>query len=253
MGFSGVSLYTFSDPTSPPLRERKNMVNCRKFLRAFSASKTFKRLNMESTELWKSLLEYRGLEVSNKGRIRRAPSRKGKVRIFSKFPKDRDGYCRVSCQRLDGTWTSKPVHRLVAEAFVDNPEHKPAVNHIDGVRDNNVAENLEWVTPRENVWHSIKHGKRHACREVPRVGLLTDFQISQIDKLRTIYSLSQIAKLFNIEYLSIKNIARKKKKYERLDNRQPSDSNIEGSTTNSQECRAKQSETPCTGNSEDIV
>lgn len=55
--------------------------------------------------------------------------------------------------------------------------------------------------------------------EIPKRTILTDFQISQIDKLRAIYTVNQIAKLFNIEYQSLKNIIHKRKQIdERLDN-----------------------------------
>lgn len=188
---------------------------------------------MEVKELWKPLLEYKGIEVSSVGRIRKAANKRRKERILTEFPKDKDGYCRCSVQRLDGTWTSQPVHRLVAKAFIDNPDNKESVNHIDGNRTNNRVENLEWVTAKENVIHSFKFGNRKKCKEVPKRTLLTDFQISQIDKLRGIYTVNQIAKLFNIEYQSLKNIIHKKKQCERLDNQQPSiyNSIYEGSET----------------------
>ena len=177
---------------------------------------------MEVIELWKPLLEYKGIEVSSIGRIKKAANKRGKERILTEFPKDRDGYCRCSVQKLDGTWTSQPVHRLVAKAFIPNPYKKEAVNHIDGNRTNNTVENLEWVTARENVLHSFKFGNRKICKNVSKNTLLTDFQISQIDKLRELYTVNQIAKLFNIEYQSLKNIIHKKKQCERLDNQQPS-------------------------------
>lgn len=188
---------------------------------------------MEVKELWKPLLEYKGIEVSSIGRIRKTANKSRKERILTEFPKDRDGYYRCSVQRLDGTWTSQPVHRLVAKAFIPRTKNRDIVNHIDGNRTNNRIENLEWVTPKENVIHSFKFGSRKICKQVPKKTILTDFQVNQIGKLRELYTVNQIAKLFNIEYQSLKNIIHKKKQCERLDDQQPSiyTSIYEGSET----------------------
>lgn len=188
---------------------------------------------MEVKKLWKPLLEYKGVEVSSIGRIRKAANKSRKERILTEFPKDRDGYYRCSVQKFDGTWTSQSVHRLVAKAFIPRTENKDVVNHIDGNRTNNRIENLEWVTPKENVIHSFKFGSRKTCKQVPKRTILTDFQVSQIGKLRELYTVNQIAKLFNIEYQSLKNVIHKKKQCERLDDQQPSiyTSIYEGSET----------------------
>ena len=72
-----------------------------------------------------------------------------------------DGYMVVTTGKT-GNRRLASVHRMVAEAFVPNPNNLPEVNHIDCDRTNNCAENLEWCTHTENIYYSIKMGN-HIC------------------------------------------------------------------------------------------
>ena len=71
-----------------------------------------------------------------------------------------DGYLRALVKRDDGGFTTIGIHRLVAMAYIPNPEGKPEVNHIDGNKLNNCADNLEWVWGWENVHHALDTGLR---------------------------------------------------------------------------------------------
>lgn len=98
------------------------------------------------TEEWKPVVGYEGLyEVSSLGRVR---SRQGLLRqsLANRYPS-------VHLSR-DGKQATHRVHRLVASAFIPNPDGRETVNHIDGDRTNNAALNLEWVTTSENVRHA---------------------------------------------------------------------------------------------------
>ena len=87
-------------------------------------------------EKWLSVVGYEGLyEVSNLGRIRR-------IRIVEPTRK-KHGYMQVSLKSSTGARKSLRVHRIVAEAFIPNPEGKPQVNHKDENPENNRADNLE--------------------------------------------------------------------------------------------------------------
>lgn len=104
-------------------------------------------------EIWKDIDNYPMHQVSNKGRIRN-------IYYNNKISKTfitRWKYESVNLM-YNGKTKSFKVHRLVALAFILNPENKPYVNHIDGNKMNNNLENLEWVTPQENVDHAIKIG-----------------------------------------------------------------------------------------------
>lgn len=74
---------------------------------------------------------------------------------FLKLHKNDNGYFRV---KLDGKLCY--IHRVVAEAYLPNPENKATVNHMDGDKYNNMLCNLEWATPSENMKHACDTGLR---------------------------------------------------------------------------------------------
>jgi hypothetical protein len=72
-------------------------------------------------------------------------------------PSIRNGYFGVNLY-INKKRISKSIHRIVAETFIPNPDNKPQVNHINGIKTDNRIQNLEWVTPSENITHSFRNG-----------------------------------------------------------------------------------------------
>lgn len=116
------------------------------------------------TEVWKDICGYEGTyQVSNFGRVKRL-FRNGKENILS-GKKDKDGYIEVI---LSSNQKKKyyRLHRLVADAFVPNVESKPQINHKDRNKQNNSANNLEWVTGSENILHTFATGRKVRRRPI---------------------------------------------------------------------------------------
>lgn len=125
-------------------------------------------------EIWKDINGYEGYyQISNKGNVRSIDRFDGvhdRTGTVIKPNLKTNGYLQVGLRKHNKRkWIG--VHRLVAIHFIDNPENKPQVNHIDGNKQNNTVENLEWVTQEENQQHAtrtglrknVRRGKNHPC------------------------------------------------------------------------------------------
>ncbi|MGG3890227.1 NUMOD1 domain-containing DNA-binding protein [Metabacillus fastidiosus] len=112
---------------------------------------------INNNQQWKEINFGNNYFISNTGKV--GSTKRGSFKL-KKQSKSKNGYMSV----LLKTPNEKPkwflVHRLVAEYFLDNPEDKPQVNHIDGNKENNDFENLEWCTAKENIKHAYDNELR---------------------------------------------------------------------------------------------
>lgn len=164
-------------------------------------------------EEWRDVPGFDGLySVSNTGLARRnsiqRTSSKGvkfviKPRVL-KFDSINGGYLRVTFS-LNNSTQRFIIHRLVASVFLDNPEGKPFVNHIDGDKTNNRVENLEWCTSSENEKHSYNIlGKINHNRKLSSVAI-DDIRKNLVKGLNTVYFMEKYSVCRNTVLNCFKN------------------------------------------------
>lgn len=168
--------------------------------------------------MWRTLDKYPNLEISDTGKVFNKD--KGELMV----PKENScGYLRVSFKGKVRVF----VHRLVALAFIPNPNNYPCVNHKDGNKKNNVSTNLEWVTYSQNTTHAYKLGleKKVFGEEHPgynkfgeksKVSRLSDKQRMMIPELvKQGISMAQIARDWGVSSGCVKKTYKKIRENER--------------------------------------
>jgi hypothetical protein len=175
-------------------------------------------------EEWRPIPGYEGVyEASSHGRIRRLD---GVVLVYGLHPRPHKGRILRAAQSratlylsvalsLAGKVESIPVHRLVAVAFLGAPQPgKNNVNHIDGTRTNNRAENLEWTSASENGKHAYRIGLQHVSGAALLYGegsprsKLTDADVRNIREFAATMSKAELARMFRVKQPTIDNVLR---------------------------------------------
>ena len=152
-------------------------------------------------EIWKEIplkiIKVNNYFISDYGRIRN-----NRGEILNLCPQI-NGYVIVQINK-----NILGVHRLVALAFLPNPNNKEFVNHIDGNKTNNKLENLEWATCLENNLHKIQNGLSNTTKKVIQYDI-------NMNKLNEFYSIVDASKQLNLHVATISNCCYEKTKFTR--------------------------------------
>lgn len=181
-------------------------------------------------EIWKDIIiqvdgnifDFTGIyQISNLGRVKSLPRKitysdgrvyyyEGKIKVLIKHKRDGYIYVRLNC---NGNHLRKyfhcKVHRLVAEAFIPNPENKPCVDHIDTNKENNEVTNLRWSTLSENMrnqttchhrsevmkeaaWKALKTRKENKTKTAERTVLQYDLDLNLIREYKSVMEAHRI-------------------------------------------------------------
>lgn len=187
---------------------------------------------------WKPVNGYENLyDVSSDGRIRRIASWDNKNNGYReatgelKLEKSKNGYIRVKLSK-DGKRQRYLVHRIVAQAFIENPNNYPQINHKDCNKANNSVDNLEWVTRSQNIQHAFKNGlyalteKQREARRNNGLKFVKNLNGAQFSKKSVLVkypnkivkydSCTECANDLNINFQYLTRLCREKRYYKKL-------------------------------------
>ena len=144
---------------------------------------------------WKPVKDYEGYEISSCGDVRNV-----KTGRILKHGRNR-GYASVNLYTGERKYKTKKVHRLIAEAFIDNAEGLPVINHKNGDKLDNRIENLEWCTQAHNIQHMIDEGIHPGKGATHWAAKLNEEIVLQMRKLRAAgRSVNEIARQFGVRH-----------------------------------------------------
>lgn len=168
-------------------------------------------MELLASETWRDVPGYEGrYQISSIGNVRSVPRMQYHKNGARRFQPQKNlsicyckkwkyGYGHVSLTDDSGIAKRTWVHRLVAMAFIPNPENKPQVNHKDGDKRNNRVENLEWCTARENLMHSFNTGL-HSQEPFIRAGRRAVIVISPMGEYFRFDTVTEAARHIGYKY-----------------------------------------------------
>lgn len=155
-------------------------------------------------EIWKVIDGYENYEVSTAGRVRNIATS-----VVLK-PNNCGRYLQVKLSQ-NSKRKNFLVHRLVASAFIPNPDNKPQVNHINGIKTDNSASNIEWTTPSDNIKHSyLKNLRCPTMGETNGQAKLVESDVLKIRQMSAGFTTQEIAEMWGVSASSIRLILRRK-------------------------------------------
>lgn len=160
-------------------------------------------------EQWKDIRGFEGLyQISSSGIVKSIKGIKKRILVNAI---NSHGYFVVTLSK-NGIRHTRGPHRLVAEAFIENSENKPFVNHKNGIKTDNRVSNLEWCTPKENIIHAFENNLSQGLKGIKNGGnKLSEAEVIQMRLKRKDMKLGELASQFGVCKQTVSQICKRQR------------------------------------------